>query len=127
MLQPPAHLKLYNGTTDPQSHVDALKNAMLISSDFDAMRCKTFPSTLSKVAQQQFSSLPFRSVSSFVDLTNKILNHFTANHAHRKTAGSLYGLAQGESGVPQGLHWQIQLRNNLNKEPQLKGSVICIH
>ena len=95
--RPPAHLKLYDGTTDPQSHVDAFKNAMLVSGDFDAMRCKAFPSMLSEAAQQWFSSLPRRSVGSFTNLTDKFLNHFTASRAHEKTIRSLDGLNQGES------------------------------
>ena len=56
--QPSTHLKLYDGMIDPQSHVDAFKNTMLILGDFDSMCCKAFPSTLSEAAQQWFSSLP---------------------------------------------------------------------
>ena len=95
--QPLVHLKLYDGTSDPQSHIDAFKNAMLISGASDAMRCKAFPATLSDVARQCFSSLPPWSVGDFFELTEKFLNHFTTNRAYCKTAGSLYSLNQGDS------------------------------
>ena len=48
---PPICLKLYDGATDPQSHIDALKNAMLVFDDSNAMHCNAFPSTLSEAAQ----------------------------------------------------------------------------
>ena len=46
--RPLVHSKVYDGTTNSQIHIDAFKNAMLISGDLDAMRCKSFPVTLSE-------------------------------------------------------------------------------
>ena len=43
----PVHLKLHDRTSDPQNHIDAFKNAMLISRGSDAMHCKAFPATWS--------------------------------------------------------------------------------
>ena len=90
--RPLVYLKLYNRTTDPQRHIDAFKNAMLISGDSDAMRYKAFPTTLSEAAQQWFSSLPPRSVGDFFELTEKFLTHFTTNHSHQKIASNLCNL-----------------------------------
>ena len=69
---PLAHLKLYDGTTDPQSHIDAFKNAMLVSRDSNAMCCKAFLSTLSEAVQQWFSSSSRR----FADLTDKFQSFY---------------------------------------------------
>ena len=44
--RPPVHLKLYDETTDPQSHINAFKNVILIFGDSDTMHCKAFLATL---------------------------------------------------------------------------------
>ena len=84
--RPVVHLKLYDSTTELQSHIDAIKNTMLISRDFDAMWCKAFLATLSEAAKQWFSSLPPHLVGDFLELTEKFLYHFTASRAYQKIA-----------------------------------------
>lgn len=58
----------YNGTGDPQSHVDAFQTQMFTSGGNNAINCKMFAGTLAEVALKWFKGLPMRMVTSFEDL-----------------------------------------------------------
>lgn len=61
-------IRAYNGTGDPQSHVDAVQNQMFISGDNDVISCKMLVDTLTEVALKCLKGVPPRSVVGFEDL-----------------------------------------------------------
>ncbi|XP_057758223.1 uncharacterized protein LOC130978188 [Arachis stenosperma] len=69
---------------------------MYLTDASDAIRCKAFPTTLTKTAIKWFDSLPPRPITSFDDLTKKFLARFSIQKNKTKHAPSLLGVKQGD-------------------------------
>ncbi|KAL0298787.1 UNVERIFIED_CONTAM: hypothetical protein Sradi_6538500 [Sesamum radiatum] len=66
----------YDGTKDPQDHLDRfLAKADLIDIS-DAAYCKLFRTTLAGKAMTWFNQLPIRSIDNFEQLSQRFLHHF---------------------------------------------------
>nr|XP_025703172.1 uncharacterized protein LOC112803938 [Arachis hypogaea] len=53
-------MDLYDGTTDLKHHLSNFKSRMYLADVLDAIRCKVFPTTLTKAAMKWFDGLPPR-------------------------------------------------------------------
>ena len=84
----------YDGTTNPQEHLNMSNSTMLIFGAIDAIVCCTFPSTLKKSGLLWSSSLEPNSTQDFADLVDKFLTHFSTNSDHKKTSANLINLHQ---------------------------------
>ncbi|XLU64933.1 hypothetical protein S245_024142, partial [Arachis hypogaea] len=91
----PPDMDLYDGTTDPSHHLSNFRSRMYLVDASDAIRCKAFPTTLTKSAMKWFDNLPPRSITSFEDLTKKFLTRFSIQKDKAKHAPSLLGIKQG--------------------------------
>ncbi|XP_052116396.1 uncharacterized protein LOC127746596 [Arachis duranensis] len=69
---------------------------MYLTDASDAIRCKAFPTTLTKTAIKWFDTLPPRSITSFDDLAKKFLARFSIQKDKAKHAPSLLGIKQGD-------------------------------
>ncbi|XP_057755875.1 uncharacterized protein LOC130975059 [Arachis stenosperma] len=69
---------------------------MYVSDASDGIRCKIFPTTLTKTAIKWFNSLPPRSITSFDDFARKFLARFSIQNNKTKHAPSLLGIKQGD-------------------------------
>ena len=90
----PTDMEPYDGTIDPQDHLDSFKSRMCLDEVSDPVKFQAFPTTLKKVALKWFNSLPLRSVTRFLDLSSKFLSHFTIRKFKLKSIASLLGLYQ---------------------------------
>ncbi|XP_057761099.1 uncharacterized protein LOC130981527 [Arachis stenosperma] len=86
----------YDGTSDPSHYLSNFKNRMYLTDASDAIRCKAFPTTLTKTAIKWFDSLPSRSISSFDDLSGKFIARFSIQKDKAKHAPSLLGIKKGD-------------------------------
>lgn len=84
--------ELYEGKSDPVSHVSMYANKMALWESNDALMCKLFPSCLGKVAIRWFHSLHSDSVRSWSQLARKFVSHFIANSRESATIDSLYAI-----------------------------------
>ncbi|KAL4287882.1 hypothetical protein AHAS_Ahas19G0230600 [Arachis hypogaea] len=70
-------ITLHNGTSDPSHHLSNFRSRMYLTDASDAIRCKAFPTTLTKAAIKWFDSLPPRLIANFDDLAKKFLDRFS--------------------------------------------------
>ena len=49
-FKPPSDLEGYNGSTDPQEHMDAFKSRMTLARVLGPVKCQAFPITLKKTS-----------------------------------------------------------------------------
>ena len=59
------NLELYDGTTDPDEHLDAFVTQENLYTNVDVILCRVFPTSLKGVALTWYSGLPPRSIDSF--------------------------------------------------------------
>ena len=93
-FKPSTDMEPYDGSSDPQEHMDAFKSRMALAGASDPMRCRAFPITLKKAALKWFNSLPSRSICKFSDLQSHFLAHFMTRRFKPKLVTSLLGLSQ---------------------------------
>ena len=90
-------MELYDGSTDPQEHMDAFKSRMALAGVSDPIRCRAFPITLKKAALKWFNSLPPRLINRFSDLVSIFFAHFTTKRFKPKQVSGLLGLHQRQN------------------------------
>ena len=56
-FKPPTDMEPYDGSSDPQEHMDAFKSRMALAEASDPVRYRAFPITLKKAALKWFNSL----------------------------------------------------------------------
>ena len=97
-FKPPTDMEPYDGSSDPQEHINVFKSRMVLAGASDLVRCWVFSITLKKAALKWFNSLPSRSIYKFLDLQSRFLAHFTTCRFKPKLVTSLLGLSerQGE-------------------------------
>ena len=71
--------ELYDNSVDPLDHLEAFKALMLLYGANDRILCQAFSTTLRKVAQQWFSNLQPRSISSLEQLGRLFITHFISS------------------------------------------------
>ncbi|XP_038718291.1 uncharacterized protein LOC120011280 [Tripterygium wilfordii] len=91
-------MKLYDGTEDPEEHVAHYKQKMFATSiplDLrEACMCKGFGSTLTGPALQWYISLPNGNISSFAQLVDTFLVHFSSSKKIQKCSEDLFRVVQ---------------------------------
>ena len=92
-FKPPTDMEPYDGSTDPQEHMDAFKSRMALAGASNLVRCRAFPITLKKVALKWLNSFPLRSINKCSDLQSCFLAHVTAQRFKPKPVTSLLGLS----------------------------------
>ncbi|KAL0303157.1 UNVERIFIED_CONTAM: hypothetical protein Sradi_6183800 [Sesamum radiatum] len=92
-----SNLPKYDGTGDPQEHLDKFYAKIDWYDLSDAAYCKVFRTTLSKRALAWFNQLPIRTISSLEQLTQYFLHHFFMNKRVPRTAPFLFTIHQKEN------------------------------
>jgi len=90
----PLNLERYEGTTDPNEHLEAfLTQANLYTND-DAILCHVFPMSLKGMALTWYSGLPPRSRNSFDTLVERFNVQYATSRSHHMTSTALASLRQ---------------------------------
>ncbi|KAK4388387.1 hypothetical protein Sango_2445300 [Sesamum angolense] len=92
-----SNLSEYDGTGDPQEHLDKFYAKIDWYDLSDIAYCKVFRTTLSKRALAWFNQLPDGTISSLEQLTQRFLHHFFMNKRVPKTAAFLFTIRQREN------------------------------
>jgi hypothetical protein len=61
-------IEKYDGSEDPQDHLEAFQEHLILHGTPDEIACKAFPLTLKGVAKDWFTGLPPKSVGTFKEL-----------------------------------------------------------
>ena len=89
----------YDGTTDPDEHMDAYTTHMNLYTVDDAVLCRVFPTSLKGGALSWFTKLPPNFVNCFETLVAKFDTQFATSRPHHITSIAMVGIRQekGES------------------------------
>ncbi|XP_052736709.1 uncharacterized protein LOC128197899 [Vigna angularis] len=88
--------KMYNGTTDPASHIQTFSNAMAFRTGNDAIWCRAFSLSLEDEALEWFNTLPPNSIENFAGLKQLFIKQFAASSTQDLTVFELMTLKQGK-------------------------------
>ncbi|XP_011094524.1 uncharacterized protein LOC105174196 [Sesamum indicum] len=89
-----SNLSEYDGTGDPQEHLDKFYAKIDWYDLSDVAYCKVFRTTLSKRALAWFNQLPAVTISSLEQLVQRFLHHFSMNKKVPKTGAYLFTIRQ---------------------------------
>ncbi|CAJ2677123.1 unnamed protein product [Trifolium pratense] len=96
-LEKPPAMDTYDGSTDPDEHIENLEALLEYRNVRGSIKCKLFPTTLRKGAMAWYKSLAPGSVDSWSDLCARFRAHFTSSRRHPKTEATLEAIIQGEN------------------------------
>ncbi|XP_073125955.1 uncharacterized protein [Henckelia pumila] len=86
----------FDGTSDPQDHIDKFCVKADLYDITDAAYCKIFRTTLSGRALTWFNKLPSGSIANLEQLTDCFIQQFSINKKYPKTAAYLFTVIQKE-------------------------------
>ncbi|XP_052626823.1 uncharacterized protein LOC128133427 [Lactuca sativa] len=89
-------LKTYNGTTDPDSHIDTYEWTMTSLKLNEKFWCTYFPTTLDGNADTWFKTLQPGGISNFAQLKYLFLTNFMQLHKYKGDSHSIIGCKQSE-------------------------------
>ncbi|XP_020230719.1 uncharacterized protein LOC109811380 [Cajanus cajan] len=84
----------YDGTTDPDEHLDVFLTQVTLSTKDDAALCWIFPTSLKGRALSWFTRFPSNSIDSFNTLSSQFTIQFATSRPHNLTSLSLISLRQ---------------------------------
>ena len=70
-------IKLYDGSTDPDKHLNVVKTQMTLYTTNKTVWCKVFPTSLQEGPLDWFTGLPPNNVGNFKVLTTKFITQYT--------------------------------------------------
>ncbi|MED6167108.1 hypothetical protein PIB30_115924, partial [Stylosanthes scabra] len=69
----------YDGSSDPHIHLNDFEHRMICDGAVDVVKYRAFPTTLTGLASQWFTSLSAGSISSYSEIRELFLNEFTTS------------------------------------------------
>ncbi|XP_019430865.1 PREDICTED: uncharacterized protein LOC109338165 [Lupinus angustifolius] len=93
----PTNMDQYDGTPDPQYHLNAFEASMLFHRATDPIMCRAFPLTLKKAALQWFTCLAPNSINTWGNLALAFNTRFTASKEQPRLSYTLSGIRQGSN------------------------------
>ncbi|GAU41589.1 hypothetical protein TSUD_271980 [Trifolium subterraneum] len=94
-LDKPPSLNKYDGTTDPDEHIQSVETALDYRNLRGAIKCKLFLLSLIRGASTWWRNLPPGSIDSWEELCRMFTPHFTTSRRHPKTVANLKEIIQG--------------------------------
>jgi hypothetical protein len=86
---PVPRFEIYNGRTDPVTHIGHYHQSMALSRNNDPLMCRLFPSSLGEVAMRWFNQLGVRTIYFWDQLAEAFVARFITNSRKRKEMGAL--------------------------------------
>jgi hypothetical protein len=89
-------IEKYDESEDPQAHLEAFREHIILHGTPDEIVCKAFPLTLTGVSKDWFIDLPPKSLGTFKELGRLFLTQFLATRKRKKSTTCLLTLCQGK-------------------------------
>jgi len=86
------NLERYDGTTDPDEHLDAFLTQANLHTNNGAILCHVFPTSLKGVTLTWYGGLSPRSIDNFNTLVECFSSQYTTNRSHCMTSTTLVSL-----------------------------------
>ena len=125
-FKPPTDMDPYDGSTDPQEHLDAFKSRMVLTGASDPIKCRAFPIMMKKAALKWFNSLARRSINRFSNLSSIFLAYFTARKFKLKMISSLLRISQWQGESLQDFLERYNAKMLLVEESQTQATVLTL-
>ncbi|XP_020239446.1 uncharacterized protein LOC109818404 [Cajanus cajan] len=90
----PLHLDRYDGTTDPDKHIDSYTTQVNLYTNSDAILCRVFPTSLKGPALHWYTQLPAESIDNFGTLVRRFMAQYATSQPHHTTLAALANLRQ---------------------------------
>ncbi|KAJ0961100.1 hypothetical protein J5N97_000915 [Dioscorea zingiberensis] len=87
----PPNVSSYDGTSDPQEHLESYRDEMMVNRTTEAVMCRAFPRTLSGDAHDWFRGIPPGTIHNFQQLSDLFLCNFASNRKMKKNPMMLLG------------------------------------
>jgi hypothetical protein len=94
---PIPRLEIYNGRTDPVTHIGHYQQSMALSQNDDPLMCRLFPSSLGEVAMRWFNQLGTRTIHSWDQMAEAFVARFITNSRKRKEMSTLLAIKLEDS------------------------------
>uniref|UniRef100_A0A2N9G140 Uncharacterized protein n=1 Tax=Fagus sylvatica TaxID=28930 RepID=A0A2N9G140_FAGSY len=89
---PVPRLEIYNGRTDPVTHIGHYQQSMALSRNNDPLMCRLFPSSLGEVVMRWFNQLGTRTIYSWDQMAEAFVARFITNSRKRKDMSTLLAM-----------------------------------
>jgi hypothetical protein len=89
-------IEKYDGSGDPQAHLEAFREHIILHGTLDKIACRALPLTLTGVAKDWFTDLSPKSAGTFKELGRLFLTQFLATWKRKKSTTCLLTLRQGK-------------------------------
>ncbi|XP_020204320.1 uncharacterized protein LOC109789702 [Cajanus cajan] len=93
-------IKKYDGSTDPEEHLNVFLTQATLSTQDDSTLCRIFPTSLKGRALSWFTRLPSSSIDSFNELSSQFTLQFATSKSYRTTSLALAGVRQEKKESP---------------------------
>ncbi|XP_020202173.1 uncharacterized protein LOC109787969 [Cajanus cajan] len=90
----PLNIERYDGTTDPDEHIDAYITQINLYTNNDAIMCRVFLTSLKGAALSWYTQLPSRSIDNFNTLVRLFSAQYATSRPHHITSAALSNLRQ---------------------------------
>ncbi|XP_073064080.1 uncharacterized protein [Primulina eburnea] len=90
-------VKDYDGSTDPEEHLERFSDSPLLHRYSDGVKCRVFLTTLVGPTQRWFDLLPPHSITSFREFITLFINQYATSKRYLKTSLGLFSLKQGDA------------------------------
>ncbi|XP_020238557.1 uncharacterized protein LOC109817649 [Cajanus cajan] len=126
----PLNIDRYDGTTDPDEHIDAYVTQINLYTNDDAIMCRVFPTSLKGAALSWYTQLPPRSVDNFDTLVCLFSAQYATSRPHHITSAALSNLRQQDDEslrhfMERFANVSIKIRN-LNPEVALHSMLMAL-
>ncbi|XP_020219350.1 uncharacterized protein LOC109802400 [Cajanus cajan] len=92
-------IEKYDGTTDPDEHLNVFLTQATLSTQDDSALCRIFPISLKGRALSWFTRLPSSSIDSFGELSSQFTLQFATSKPYRTTSLALAGIRQEKKEI----------------------------
>ena len=86
----------YDGSEDPQAHLEAFREHIVLHGTLDEIACRAFPLTLKGVVKDWFTGFFLKLVGTFKELGRLFLAQFLVTRKRKKSVTYLLILRQGK-------------------------------
>ncbi|XP_020209248.1 uncharacterized protein LOC109794185 [Cajanus cajan] len=92
----PLHLERYDGTTDPDEHIDLYTTQVNLYTNQDAILCRVFRTSLKGAALNWYTQLPTESINNFGTLVRRFIAQYATSRPYHITSAALASLRQSD-------------------------------
>ncbi|XP_020208722.1 uncharacterized protein LOC109793677 [Cajanus cajan] len=120
----PLNIDRYDGSTNPDKHIDLYITQLNLYTNDDAILCRVFPASLKGSALAWYTQLPPGSINNFDTLVRRFMAQYATSRPHHITSIALANLRQGDD---EPLHKFVERFSNIAIKIHNLNPVVALH